>query len=147
MSDPSVIELAMRVVQQTSAEPLGHDPVVAELPAYMPRPILDLAPIKTIEVENPPTSESLPGSAGLTRTAPVKEKKSADELAAMILDDLSQIEGCPKRGVKVTVYGSNPWNSWLSFGGDAGPVPNRIDLHSFCDFVTERLKPLYDVAP
>ena len=141
-----MIEFAMRVVQQTSTEPLAHNPVAAELPAYMPRPILDLALINAIEVEEPTTSESLPGSAGLTRTAPAKEKKSADELASMILDDLSQIEGCPKRGVQVTVYGSNPWNSWLSFGGDAGPVPNRIDLRRFCDFVTERLKRLYDVA-
>ncbi len=38
----------------------------------------------------------------------------------MIHQDLSQIEGCPERGVKVTVYGLNPWNSLLAFGVDAG---------------------------
>jgi hypothetical protein len=53
---------------------------------------------------------------------PVKQKKTAEELAAMIHQDLSQIEGCPKQGVKVTVYGRrNPWNSMLTFGVDAGP--------------------------
>jgi hypothetical protein len=74
---------------------------------------------------------------------PVKQKKTAEELAAMIHHDLSQIEGCAKRGVKVTVYGLNPWNSLLTFGVDAGPVPNKSDLLAFCDVITERLKRLY----
>src|SRR5258706_1874092 len=77
---------------------------------------------------------------------PVKQKKTTEELAAMIHQDLSNIEGCPKRGVNVTVYGLNPWNSMLTFGVDAGPVPNRTDLQSFCDTITERLKRLYDVG-
>ena len=77
---------------------------------------------------------------------PVKQTKTTEELAAMIHQDLSQIEGCPERGVKVTVYGLNPWNSLLTFGVDAGSVPNKIDLQSFCDIITERLKRLYDVG-
>jgi hypothetical protein len=77
---------------------------------------------------------------------PIKEKKTADDLAAMILADLSEIEGCPGRGVKVVVYGFNPWNAWLSFGTDAGPVRNKADLVGFFDIITERLKRLYDVA-
>ena len=62
-----------------------------------------------------------------------KEKKTAEELAAMILQDLSNMDGCPKRGVTVTVYGLNPWNSMLTFGVTAGPVPNRP---SYRDFAT-----------
>jgi hypothetical protein len=77
---------------------------------------------------------------------PIKQTKTAEELAAMIHQDLSQIEGCPERGVKVTVYGLNPWNSMLTFGVDAGSVPNKTDLESFCDIITERLKRLYDVG-
>ena len=76
---------------------------------------------------------------------PVKQTKTVEELAAMIHQDLSQIEGCPERGVKVTVYGLNPWNSMLTFGVDAGSVPNKTDLQSFCDIITERLRRLYDV--
>ena len=76
---------------------------------------------------------------------PVKQTKTVEELAAMIHQDLSQLEECPKQGVKVTVYGLNPWNSLLTFGVDAGPVPNRTDLQGFCDIITERLKRLYDV--
>ena len=76
---------------------------------------------------------------------PVKQTKTVEELAAMIHQDLSQIEGCPEAGVKVTVYGLNPWNCLLTFGVDAGPVRNRAELQDFCDIITERLKRLYDV--
>jgi hypothetical protein len=62
-----------------------------------------------------------------------KEKKTAEELAAMILQDLSNMDGCPKRGVTVTVYGLNPWNSMLTFGVDADPVPNKAELQRFCE--------------
>ena len=81
----------------------------------------------------------------LSSAIPVKQKKTADELAAMIREDLSKMEGCPTRGVNVTVYGCSPWNSMLLFGVDAGPVPNKADLQSLCDIITERLKRLYDV--
>ena len=77
---------------------------------------------------------------------PVKQTKTAEELAAMIHQDLSQLEECPKQGVKVTVYGLNPWNSLLTFGVDAGPVSNKTDLQSFCEIITERLRRLYDAG-
>src|SRR5450631_3860501 len=91
-----------------------------------------------------PAVDAVSGPLRNAQTA-AKEKKTAEELAAMIHYDLSQIEGCPERGVKVTVYGLNPWNSLLTFGVEAGPVPNKSDLQAFCDFITERLKRLYDV--
>jgi hypothetical protein len=91
-----------------------------------------------------PRSES-PESHGLPLPTTAKEKRTAEELAAMIHHDLTQIEGCPKRGVKVTVYGLDPWNCMLTFGVAAGPVPNRADIQAFCDIITERLKRLYDV--
>jgi hypothetical protein len=92
-----------------------------------------------------PTASDTRRQHGLSRTIPAKEKKTPEELAAMIRQDLSNVEGCPKRGVTVTVYGLNPWNSMLTFDVDAGPVPNKADLQSFCDIITERLKRLYDV--
>lgn len=123
MSNPDLIELAMRVVQETSTAAVqSNSPAVANAET----------PIQ------PPPLPNAPETTDLTRTAPVKGTKSPDELAAMILDQLSQIEGGQERGVRVTVYGSNPWNSWLSFGGEAGPVPNKVDLQGFCDFITER---------
>jgi hypothetical protein len=70
--------------------------------------------------------------------------KTEEELAVMIRQDLSQV-AAPQRGVIVTVYGLNPWNSMLTFGVDAGPVRNKAELQAFCDMITERLKRLYDV--
>ena len=94
--------------------------------------------------EDNPIPES-PESHGLPLPAKAKEKKTAEELAAMIHYDLSQIEGCPRRGVEVTVYGLNPWNCLLTFGVAAGPVPNKADLQAFCSVITDRLKRLYEV--
>ncbi len=73
-----------------------------------------------------------------------KEKKTAEELAAMIREDLGKVDGCPKRGVNVTVYGI-PWKSLLMFGAEAGPVRNKAELQQFCDVITERLQRLYEV--
>ena len=74
-----------------------------------------------------------------------KEKKTAEELAAMIRADLGKVEGCPRHGVTVTVYGI-PWKSMLMFGAAAGPVRNKIELQQFCNIITERLQRLYDVV-
>jgi hypothetical protein len=76
---------------------------------------------------------------------PARETKTADELAAMIMNDLRQMADCPQRGVTVTVYGI-PWNAMLSFGVAAGPVHNKAELQEFFEIVTERLQRLYDVA-
>jgi hypothetical protein len=34
-----------------------------------------------------------------------KERKTAEELAAMIHEDLTKVDSCPERGITVTVYG------------------------------------------
>ena len=82
---------------------------------------------------------------GLVPVAPVKEEKTAEELAEMIRQDLGKMSGCPQRGIEVTVYGLNPWNSMLKFGVEAGPLPNKQELLSFFHIISERLKRLYDI--
>ena len=74
-----------------------------------------------------------------------KERKTAEELATMIREDLSKMDGCPEQGVKVIVYGI-PWRSVLVFAPAAGPVRNRAELQKFFEIITERLQRLYDVA-
>jgi hypothetical protein len=74
-----------------------------------------------------------------------KQTKTVDELAAMILADLRQVEGCPKDGVNVTVYGL-PWNAMLMYGTAAGPVRNKAELEGFFQIIKERLQRLYNVA-
>ena len=74
-----------------------------------------------------------------------RDTKTADELAAMIHEDLSKMDGCPEHGVMVTVYGI-PWNAMLTFGVAAGAVRNKAELQTFFDIIRERLQRLYDVA-
>jgi hypothetical protein len=74
-----------------------------------------------------------------------KQTKTAEQLAAMIVQDLSEVDGCPKRGVNVTVYGI-PWNAMLMFGAAAGPVPGKDEVRKFFEIIKERLQRLYDVA-
>lgn len=80
-----------------------------------------------------------------TPPAPAKQTKAAKELAEMIHRDLSEIEGCPQRGVKVTVYGFNPWNAMLTYGVEVGGVPNKEDLQALFDVLVERMERFYDV--
>jgi hypothetical protein len=80
-----------------------------------------------------PTTAGMEEPHCLVPPTPVKEKRTAEELAAIIHHHLSSVDGCPKRGVSVTVYGLNPWNSMLTFGVDAGAVPDKTDLRAFCD--------------
>ena len=74
-----------------------------------------------------------------------RQTKTAEELAAMIREDLSKVDGCPERGVNVTVYGI-PWNAMLMFGAAAGPVRNKVELQKFFEIIKERLQRLYDVS-
>jgi len=99
--------------------------------------------------EGASTDVAMPAAArektGLAPLHQAKEMKTSEELAAMIHEDLSKVDGCPERGVKVTVYGL-PWNSMLTFGATAGPVRNKAELQSFFEIITERLQRLYDVS-
>jgi hypothetical protein len=74
-----------------------------------------------------------------------KETKTAEEISAMILQDLLNMDGCPQHGVSVTVYGI-PWKAMLTFGVAAGPVRNKIELQRLFEAIVERLQRLYDVA-
>jgi hypothetical protein len=73
-----------------------------------------------------------------------RQSKTAEELGAMIAEDLSKVDGCPKRGVNVTIYGV-PWNAMLMFGAAAGAVPNKAELQKFFEIIKERLQRLYDL--
>ena len=72
-----------------------------------------------------------------------RETKTADELATMILADISQLEGCPVKGLTVHVYGI-PWKAVLMIGAAAGPVRNQAEIMRFFDIIVERYQRLYD---
>jgi hypothetical protein len=130
-----LIDLAMRMVQKVAPN-AGH---VADGKPETSQQKPEVQPPRPV-----PTGAQNPG---LPHNAPVKETKTADDLATMILNDLKANKQCPMAGMNVTVYGSSPWNSWLSFAAAAGPVRNKAELQEFCDIITERLKRLYDISP
>jgi hypothetical protein len=140
MTDQYLADLATQLARQTEGEPAGPNLSDDRSTDHFGDP--PFPPQESIRQPPPP----LLTTATYTPSTSIQVKKTPDELAAMILADLSEIEGCPKRGVKVIVYGYNPWNAWLSFGTDAGAVRNKADLQGFFNIVTERLKRLYDVA-
>lgn len=133
MVDPDIIQLTMQMAKQEKAE--GAEKIVPHA-----------SPEAPANAEAPPPVPAAT-NPGLQPQQAVKETKTADELAAMILSDLRKVDGCPKEGVNVTVYGLSPWNVWLSFGRAAGPVPNKAELQAFCGIITDRLKRLYNIAP
>ena len=132
MSNKDLVDLAMGLAQRIEDAPAESN----------------MTPAKVAQTNLGQVQPALPAvqdGAFFPTTTSAKQRKTADELAAMIAADLREVKGCPKRGLKVTVYGLDPWNAWLSFGVDAGPVPNKAELQDFLEIITERLKRLYDV--
>jgi hypothetical protein len=68
-----------------------------------------------------------------------KETRTAEELERMILQDLRNVDGCPERGVSVTVDGI-PRNAMLMFGAEVGPVCNKAELKKLFEVITEHLQ-------
>jgi hypothetical protein len=140
VSNKDLVELAMQLAQQT-----GSDPAMSLNATAPGADQASEAPGRPQQNPTEPPILAAPDRSFLQPIASTKETRTAEELATMIAADLSQVDGCPKRGLKLSVYGSNPWNAWLSFGADAGPVPNKAELQDFLDIITERLKRRYNV--
>jgi hypothetical protein len=83
------------------------------------------APVETAEpapaAENP-AAEAVAGNEPERPADTYGRRKSADELAAIILKALQTLDGAPASGFAVTVYGGNPWNAMLTIKPEAGPI-------------------------
>ena len=82
------------------------------------------------EIPEPPQAAESPAAEAVAGDEPRRpaetydRRKSADELAAIILKALQTLDGAPASGFVVTVYGRNPWNAMLTIKPEAGPVPD-----------------------
>ena len=54
--------------------------------------------------------------------------RTSAEMEQIILRALRAIDGCPKRGLEITVYGSNPWNAMLRITPAAEMTPVAAPL-------------------
>lgn len=97
----------------------------------MPPP--EFEPSRDEPQQAPPEAAGLPhdearSPAEIAMTEPDRpaetydRRKTADELAGIILKALQTLDGAPASGFVVTVYGGNPWNAMLTIKPDAGPV-------------------------
>jgi hypothetical protein len=153
--DPDLIRLALQMVQKQTED--TSQPTTAQAPSPLTTQTVAPPPLPPARANGEPPSEAFaattsapqlpatPTNIGLNLHPSVKDVKTAEELAAMILSDLQQMQGCPKAGVNVTVYGYKPWHYWLHFTPAAGRVPHKAELQELCDIIAERLKRLYDV--
>ena len=73
-------------------------------------------------------------------------RKTADELAVIILKALQTREGAPASGFVVTVYGGNPWNAMLTIKPEAGPIADPGLWRARVRDMAARLRQDFDVA-
>ncbi len=73
-------------------------------------------------------------------------RKTADELAGIILKALQTLDGAPASGFAVTVYGSNPWNAMLTIKPEAGPIADPDLWRGRVRDMAARLRQDFDLA-
>lgn len=73
-------------------------------------------------------------------------RKTADELAGIILKALQTLDGAPARGFVVTVYGGNPWNAMLTIKPEAGPIADPDLWRSRVRDMAARLRQDFDLV-
>jgi hypothetical protein len=72
--------------------------------------------------------------------------RSAEELAAIILNALRTLDGSPKNGFAVTVYGANPWNAMLTITPAAGAIKDAPLWRERVKEMAIRLREHYDLV-
>jgi hypothetical protein len=72
--------------------------------------------------------------------------RSAEELAAIILNALRTLDGSPNEGFAVTVYGANPWNAMLTITPAAGAVKDAPLWRERVKEMAIRLRQHYDLV-
>lgn len=103
-------------------------------------------------VEPAPDDADVPAAKAATAPEPEPpqsdqdRRKTADELAGIILKALQTLDGAPKAGFEVTVYGGNPWNAMLRITPEAGPLANAGLWRARVREMAVRLRQDYDVV-
>jgi hypothetical protein len=67
-------------------------------------------------------------------------------MTEIILRALRAIDGCPKQGLDVVVYGSRPWNAMLRITPAAGPVADASAWRARVRAMAVVLRGQYDVV-
>jgi hypothetical protein len=92
-----------------------------------------------------PVDESEPEAAPAISNE-LMRARSAEELAAIILNALRTLDGSPKDGFAVTVYGANPWNAMLTITPAAGAIKDAPLWRERVKEMAIRLRQHYDLV-
>ena len=101
------------------------------------------------EISPPPDAEGPTEEAGAPlpdRPESDDRRKTADELAGIILKALQTLDGAPARGFVVTIYGGNPWNAMLTIKPEAGPIADPGQWRARVRDMAARLRQDFDLA-
>jgi hypothetical protein len=104
-----------------------------------------------IEPKTEPVIAPDPAGDSKPETAPaisneLTRARSAEELAAIILNALRTLDGSPKNGFAVTVYGANPWNAMLTITPAAGVIKDAPLWRERVREMAIRLRQHYDLV-
>jgi hypothetical protein len=124
---------AALIARRNPPEPKANDVVDAEIPPVAMRD----SPVRAV---SPASVE--PDEAVVQK----RELKTAAELAELIESDLARHPDCPRRGLRVTVYGGSYWRAMLTITPAAGPVRNPGEWRDLTNDLAERLRKRYDLA-
>lgn len=80
------------------------------------------------------------------RTESESRRKSAADLQSIILRALQTLDGAPKTGFVVTIYGGNPWNAMLTIKPEAGRIADPALWRGRVREMAVRLRQDYDLA-
>jgi hypothetical protein len=92
-----------------------------------------------------PAGDSKPEAAPVV-SGELTRARSATELAAIILNALRTLDGSPKDGFAVTVYGANPWNAMLTITPAAGAIKDAPLWRERVKEMAIRLREHYDLV-
>jgi hypothetical protein len=103
------------------------------------------------EIESETESVAEPADDSRLEAAPaisneLTRERSAEELAAIILNALRTLDGSPKEGFLVTVYGANPWNAMLTITPAAGAIKDAPLWRERVKEMAIRLRQHYDLV-
>jgi hypothetical protein len=78
-------------------------------------------------------------------TGPTKRTVTTEHLQKLVLAGLQEIEGFPKTGVSITVYGVRPWNAMMTFAPWSISSNGAMTYREVLPQLVERLSKQFDV--
>ncbi|HEY8337137.1 MAG TPA: hypothetical protein VIQ05_25355 [Tardiphaga sp.] len=131
-------------------EPTDHDHGLLGLVDRLLRKPEKPVPAQTTPPEDglgpPVEAQASPDLLEPQLTAEAPRTCSPQEMAEIILRALRAIDGCPKQGLEVVVYGSRPWNAMLRITPAAGPVADAPAWRARVRAMAVVLRGQYDVV-